>query len=244
VELFGVADWTLVVLAVSAVAGAALQGAVGLGHGLVLAPVTALVEPSLMPAVPLWLAVVLTSATLLRERRDIDWGGLSWAIPGRAAGTVLGVLVVSWFTDRALGLAVGTMVLVAVALSVHTVQVPVNRGTLATAGFVGGTTGTATSIAGPPLALVYQRRPGRQVRSTLAVFFLVGTILSLSGLAVGGVLEPRQLEVALLLTPPLLLGFALAGPLRSRVDAGHTRTAVLVVCAASAVVLLVRSVVG
>jgi uncharacterized protein len=240
VELFGVADWTLAVLAVATVAGAALQGAVGLGHGLILAPVTALAAPSLMPAMPLLLAVALTTATLLRERQDIDWGGLSWALPGRAVGTILGVVIVSWLTERALGLAVGAMVLIAVALSVRTIQVPVTRGTLATAGFIGGTSGTATSIAGPPLALVYQSRPGRQVRSTLAVFFLVGTVLSLAGLALGGVLEPRQFEVALLLAPALLLGFAAAGPLRRRVDAGHTRTAVLAVCAASAVALLVR----
>lgn len=241
-ELFGVGDWVLVLLALAVAVGAAVQGAVGLGLGLVVAPTTALAEPSLMPAVPLWLAVGLTSATLVRERRDIDWRGLSWALPARAVGTIAGVVVVSWLTDRALGLAVGTMVLAAVALSIRTIRVPVTRGTLVTAGFLGGTAGTATSIAGPPIALVYQSRPGRQVRSTLAVFFLVGTILSLTGLALGGVLQSRQLEVAVLLTPALLLGFAVAGTLRRRVDAGHTRTAVLVVCAASAVVLLVRSV--
>jgi uncharacterized protein len=50
--------------------------------------------------------------------------------------------------------------------------------------------------------------------------------------------------VAMLLTPALFLGFAVAGPLRKRVDAGHTRTAVLAVCAASAVALLVRGMVA
>ena len=243
-ELFGVADWALVVMALAVAVGAAVQGSIGLGLGLVAAPTTALVAPSLMPGLPLWLAAGLTTATLMRERRDIDWGGLTWALPARAVGTVLGVLVVTWFAARTLGLAVGLMVLVAVALSVWTIRVPVNRSTLLTAGFVAGTTGTATSIAGPPLALLYQHRPGRQVRSTLAVFFLVGVLLSLLGLALGGALHRRELEVAAVLAPALLLGFALAGPLRSRVDAGHTRTAVLTVCAASALALLVRSAVG
>jgi uncharacterized protein len=244
VELFGVADWALAVMAVAVALGAAVQGAVGLGLGLVAAPVTALVAPSLVPGVPLWLAAGLTTATLARERSDIDWGGLTWAIPARAAGTILGVVVVSWVADRTLGAAVGVMVLAAVALSVRTIEVPITRGSLVTAGFVAGTTGTATSIAGPPVALLYQRRPGRQVRSTLAVFFLVGVVLSLAGLAIGGALTVRELEVALALAPALLLGFAVAGPLRSRVDAGYTRVAVLTVCAASAVVLLARSAVG
>jgi uncharacterized protein len=244
VELFGVADWALALIAVAVAVGAAVQGAVGLGLGLVSAPVTALVAPSLMPGVPLWLAAGLTTATLARERHDIDWAGLTWAIPARAAGTVLGVAVVTWVADRTLGMAVGVMVLVAVVLSVRTIEVPITRGSLVTAGFVAGTTGTATSIAGPPVALLYQHRPGRQVRSTLAVFFLVGVMLSLAGLAIGGVLTLRELEVALTMAPPLLLGFAVAGPLRSRVDAGYTRSAVLAVCAASAVVLLLRSAVG
>jgi uncharacterized protein len=244
VELFGVAGWALAVMAVAVALGAAVQGAVGLGLGLVAAPVTALVAPSLVPGVPLWLAAGLTTATLARERSDIDWDGLTWAIPARAAGTILGVVVVSWVADRTLGAAVGVMVLVAVAMSVRTIEVPITRGSLVTAGFVAGTTGTATSIAGPPVALLYQRRPGRQVRSTLAVFFLVGVVLSLAGLAIGGALTVRELEVALALAPALLLGFAVAGPLRSRVDAGYTRAAVLTVCAASAVVLLARSAVG
>jgi uncharacterized membrane protein YfcA len=234
----------MLVLASSVLVGAAVQGAVGLGLGLVAAPVTALIAPSLVPGVPLLLAVGLTTATLARERRDIDWSGLTWALPARAAGTVLGVLVVGWLADRALGLAVGVMVLVAVALTVWAIRVPVNRGTLVTAGLVAGTTGTATSIAGPPIALLYQHRPGPQVRSTLAVFFLVGVLLSLAGLALGGALHLRDLEVAGVLAPVLFLGFALSGPVRSRLDVDHTRTAILTVCAVSAVALLVRSAVG
>jgi len=43
VELFGVAGWALVVMAVAVAVGAAVQGSVGLGLGLVAAPTTALV---------------------------------------------------------------------------------------------------------------------------------------------------------------------------------------------------------
>jgi uncharacterized protein len=59
-----------------------------------------------------------------------------------------------------------------------------------------------------------------------------------------GVAVGVMVLVAVALAPALLLGFAVAGPLRSRVDAGYTRAAVLAVCAASAVVLLARSAVG
>jgi uncharacterized membrane protein YfcA len=244
VGFLDVSTGTLPVLAVSVTVGAVVQGSVGLGLGLVAAPVTALVEPSLMPGLMLWLAVSLPLMTLLHDRSEVDWRGLRWALPARVPGTVVGVLVVSWLADRTLGVVVGAMVLIAVGLTVWTIRLPVNRRTLVTAGCVSGVTGTATSIGGPPLALLYQHRPGRQVRSTLAVYFLVGAALSLVGLGLGGALHLRDLGLAAALAPCLLLGFAVAGPVRSRVDAGHTRAAVLAVCAASAIALLVRSTVG
>ena len=80
------------------------------------------------------------------------------------------------------------------------------------------------------------------MRSTLGIYFIAGAALSLLGLGVAGELAWRDLQLAVLLVPALVLGFAASGPLRRHVDAGHTRVAVLVVCAASAVVLLVRSI--
>jgi uncharacterized protein len=242
--LLDVSVGTLLVLAASVTVGAVVQGSVGLGLGLVAAPVTALVEPSLMPGLMLWLAVGLPMVTLLHDRRDVDWRGLAWALPARVPGTAVGVIVVAWLADRTLGIVVGVMVLIAVGLTLWTIRVPVNRRTLVTAGCVSGVTGTATSIGGPPLALLYQHRPGRQVRSTLAVYFIFGASLSLAGLWLGGALHLRDLVLAAVLAPFLLLGFAAAGPVRGRIDVGHTRKAVLAVCAASAIALLVRSVVG
>ena len=52
------------VLAATLVVGAAVQGLVGLGLGLVAAPVVTLLEPSLMPDLLLWLALLLPLVTL------------------------------------------------------------------------------------------------------------------------------------------------------------------------------------
>jgi hypothetical protein len=52
----------------------------------------------------------------------------------------------------------------------------------------------------------------------------------------------RELLLALVLAPCLAVGFALSGPVRRHVDAGRTRKGILALCAASAVVLIVRSV--
>jgi uncharacterized protein len=231
-------------VAAALVVGAAAQGLVGLGLGLVAAPVTMLVAPGLMPDLLLWLAMAFPVATLVREHGDIDWRVLRWALLARLPGTVVGVALVAAFTDAALGIAVGVMVLLSVLLTAHTVVVPVTRTTLSGAGFASGITGTATSIGGPPLALLLQHRAPLQIRTTLAVYFLVGAALSLVGLYAGGDLDPSVTLVALALSPTLLVGLGAARLMQPYLPRAAVRWAVLGVCGASATVLLVRSVLG
>ena len=232
------------VLAATLVVGAAVQGLVGLGLGLVAAPVATLLAPGLMPDLLLWLAFLLPVVTLARERHHIDWRGLGWALPARVPGTAVGVVCVGWLSARELGTAVGLMVLVSVLLTIRAVEIPVNRATLLVAGFASGITGTATSIGGPPMAILYQHRPAAQVRCTLAVYFLAGAGFSLLGLAVAGSLEPAAFLVAMLMVPCLVLGFALSRLVRRRVPSHRIRPGVLLVCGLSATVLLVRSLTG
>jgi uncharacterized membrane protein YfcA len=238
---------TLAIFAVLATAvtfGALVQGAVGLGLGLVAAPVCALVDPELMPGVMLWLAAAYPVLTLLREGRASDWGGLGWAFAGRVPGTALGVAVVSLVSPRLLGLLVGVMVLVAAVLTWRVVTLPMRRRVLFGAGVVSGVTGTATSIGGPPLALVYQHESGARLRATMATYFLGGALLSLGGLALVGRLAASDAVWALALGPFLVVGFLLSDLVRRHVDAGRTRAAVLIVCGLSALALVVRSALG
>jgi uncharacterized protein len=234
----------LAILAVAITTGALVQGTLGLGLGLVAAPVGTLVDASLMPELMLWLATALPLLTLVREWRHADPRGLAWSLAGRIPGTVAGVAVVALASDRVLGATVGAMVLVAVVLSVREVRVSLTPRSLLAAGAVSGVAGTATSVGGPPLALLYQHHPGPVVRATLAVYFCVGATMSLAGLAIAGEVRSRELVLALVLAPCLAVGFALSGPLRRHVDAGRTRKAILTLCAASAVVLIVRSLVA
>jgi uncharacterized membrane protein YfcA len=232
------------VVATAVTLGALVQGAVGLGLGLVAAPVVTLVDHRLMPGVMLWLAAFYPLLTLAHEGRHVDWPGLGWAFSGRLPGTVVGVAVVSYVSGGWLGLLVGAMVLVAVLLTWKVFTLPRRRPVLAGMGVISGVTGTATSIGGPPLALVYQDVSGPRLRATMGAYFVGGGMLSLGGLAIAHELDRRAALWALGLAPFLLVGFALAGLVRRHIDAGRTRAAVLVVCAASAVALITRSVIG
>ena len=236
--------WVAVILAVTFIVGAAVQGLVGLGLGLVAAPIVTLLEPQMMPGLLLWLAFLMPLVTLVRDHHQIDWRGLVWAIPGRVPGTAVGVAFVGWFTAREIGIAVGLMVLASVVLTLRSVRLSVNPGTLLAGGFVSGITGTTTSIGGPPMAILYQHRSVAQIRSTLAVYFLLGTGLSLAGLGVTGSLDRATFFLATVMVPCLLLGFLASRVLRRVVPAEHIRGGVLLVCGLSAVVLLVKSLVS
>ncbi|MCW2843607.1 MAG: Sulfite exporter TauE/SafE [Nocardioides sp.] len=240
----GVGAGALALVFVAVLLGSTVQAVIGLGIGLVAAPVITLAAPGLMPGVLIALALVLPCVTLVHDHDDIDWGGLNWSLPSRIVGTVLGVWVVAHFSERQLGVAVGAMVIVAVLLTWQVVTVPITRTSLSVAGFIGGVTGTATSIGGPPYALLYQHRPAPQIRSTMAVYFVIGAAISLVGLTVSGDLTRHQVHVAALLLPAVLLGVVAGIPLRRRLPADRVRPAVLLISAASALVLVVRSLVG
>ena len=235
---------TFLVIALAIFLGSTVQSVVGLGIGLVSAPVITLLEPALMPGTLILLALVLPAVTLVHDHHEIDWPGLAWSLPSRVLGTGIGVWVVAVFSDRQLGVAVGVMVIAMVLVTWLVFELPVNRSTLSAAGFVGGITGTATAIGGPPFALLYQHRPAQQIRTTMAVYFLIGAALSLVGLVIAGDLSSAQLRAALELFPALLLGVLVGALSRRHLPVGFVRPAVLVVSAASATVLLVRSLVG
>jgi uncharacterized membrane protein YfcA len=242
--MVGVSGGVLALILVAVLVGSTMQAVVGLGIGLVAAPVMTMLAPETMPGVLIALALVLPCVTLVHDHDEVDWSGLTWSLPARVLGTALGVWVVAHFSERQLGVFVGATVLLAVVLTWKVVTVPITRPSLSVAGFVGGVTGTATSIGGPPFALLYQHRPAAQIRSTMAVYFLIGATISLVGLALAGDLTWHQVHLAVFLLPAVLLGVVAGIPLRRRLPADVVRPAVLVVSGASAAVLLARSLTG
>ena len=109
---------TFLVIALAIFLGSTVQSVVGLGIGLVAAPVMTLLEPALMPGTLIMLALVLPAVTLVHDHDDIDWPGLTWSLPARVLGT--GDRRRGWsrsFTDRQLGIAIGVMVILMVLVT-------------------------------------------------------------------------------------------------------------------------------
>ncbi len=235
------ADMAVVTLVVAA--GASVQTAVGFGLGLLAAPVLALYDTDLVPGPLLFVMVPLTLLVARRERGSLDFRGIRWALVGRIPGTIAGSLAVAALPEGPLAVLFGSLVLVAVALSLSGWHLRPTSGTLLTAGAASGFMGTATSIGGPPMALVYQRSTGPQLRATLAAYFVVGAAFSLAMLAVVGEFGMDELRLGLVLLPGVLLGYAASGPLTRLLDRGYTRAAVLAFASVSSVVLVLRELV-
>ena len=219
---------------------AVLQGSVGFGYALVAAPLLLLIDARLVPGPLIFSAFALVLMTALRERGHIDSSGVGWTLVGRLPGTVLGALAVGAIPASAMAIPVGASVLLAVVLSASGWHLRPTRWTLVGAGTVSGFMGTTSSIGGPPLAVVYQHSPGPELRSPLAMLFMIGSVLSITALAIVGRFGKTELGLSLLLVPGTLLGFALSGRLTPWVDRGYTRPAVLVVSAAAGLLVLAR----
>jgi uncharacterized membrane protein YfcA len=220
--------------------GALVQGSVGFGANVVAVPVIAVLEPDALPATLALVVIPLVVVMAVRERHAVDGPGATWITVGRLPGTALGAWVVAVISPDALSVLLGTGVLLAVAMSTLTTSIPVNGMTATTAGFASGAMGTATSIGGPPLALLYQHHEGPVLRATLAVAFAVGTVLSLAALAIAGAIEPWHIVLAAALLPGLLAGLALSRLLIHRLDRAWLRPAVLCFAAAAAVLAIIR----
>ncbi|MGQ0841767.1 sulfite exporter TauE/SafE family protein [Actinokineospora sp.] len=224
--------------------GSVVQGTIGYGLNLIAGPLLALLDPMLVPVPVLLVACVQATMAMVREHGSVHWGGVGWAMLGRLPGNVLGLLALSLLPLAGFNVVIGLSVLVCVALSLVTWTPRPTPPSLVIAGTASGAFGTVSSIGGPPIALLYQHQSGPTVRGTLGAYFLLASVSSITTLAIAGRVEQRHLLAAAVLVPFMLVGFAVSGPLRRYLHGGRVRTGVLVVAAASAIVLIGRSLLG
>ncbi len=230
-------------LLASAVAllGAAIQGSVGFGLGILAAPILFLINPALIPAPLLSAAVVLTLLTARREHHSIDFHGIAWAVIGRIPGALLGAATLAALPGRSTTFLVGAFVFIAVAMIGWGPRVRRTRISLFAAGTMSGFMGTIASMGGPPMVVVYRDESGPRIRGTLAGFFVAGLLISLTTLAFVGRFGRQEILAALALVPGIVIGFAISNRIAPVIDRGYTRTALLLVSALAGLSVILRA---
>jgi uncharacterized protein len=221
-----------------------MQASIGFGMGMLAAPIVAIVDPGLIPGTLIMLATLLTIFVVIREHQEIDLTGTGWALVGRVPGTIAGALLLAALPERALAIVLAGVVLVGVALtSVGWIPAP-HRRNLVLAGATSGVLGTATSIGGPPMALVWQNTTGARLRGTMSGFFLVGSLMSIAALTLTGAVDGHTVSSFAVLMPAVAVGFGLSRLVNHLLDGQRQRWVAIVISAVGALVLILRQLAG
>jgi len=234
----------LALISVAVLAGAAIQGSFGFGYALVLVPALALLYPKAIPITPLLLLLLMTLYMTIREWGSIDVKAFLLSTSGRIVGAVAGAVILQLIPAESLSSVLGVLIVVAALLSFFNPSLEPSKKTQVAGGIASGIMGTTVAIGGPPLALVYQDRPGPQLRSTLAISFGIGAIASLVALTVAGRVEGWHFLLALKLLPALLAGLWASRWAIKFLDERWLRPAILVFAALAGVVVIILGPLG
>ncbi len=233
--------WHYAAMAAVVFGAAVAQGVGGVGFAMFAAPVAAMFFPQLAPGPLLTLGGFISLLTALRERAAIDWPAVSYALAGRAVGTLIAIYAMARFAPQALGVLFACMILAAVALSVAGLRFSATPGRVSGAGVASGIMGTMTSVGAPPLAIVLQHAAPPRLRATLGMVLFLGSIFSLAMLALAKRYTGYHVGLALSLAPFLLAGFAVSNRLRTLLPPRAVRGVLLAACAMGAVGVLVKT---
>ncbi|MCU6619534.1 sulfite exporter TauE/SafE family protein [Achromobacter sp. 77] len=233
--------WHYAAMAAVVFGAAVAQGVGGVGFAMFAAPVAAMFFPQLAPGPLLTLGGFISLLTALRERAAIDWPAVSYALAGRAVGTLIAIYAMARFAPQALGVLFACMILAAVGLSVAGLRFSATPGRVSGAGVASGIMGTMTSVGAPPIAIVLQHAAPPRLRATLGMVLFLGSIFSLAMLALAKRYTGYHVGLALSLAPFLLAGFAVSNRLRTLLPPRAVRGVLLAACAMGAVGVLVKT---
>jgi len=221
--------------------GATVQASIGIGVGMIASPVLAFVDPDFIPAAILICILPMTFTVAWVDRAHVERRSVGIALLGRVPGIVIGAYVAASLSDTVLAVLVALSVLFAVVVSLTAKRFRADDRSLMLAGMASGFTGTTTGVGGPPMALTYQHSDAATMRSTMAAYFSVGSLLSIAALAVAGEIGPRQWQLAAMLLPAVGLGVLTSRRYQDRLEPSTIRPAVLVICTIASVALLLEA---
>jgi uncharacterized membrane protein YfcA len=223
--------------------GSSVQSSLGFGLGLIAAPLLLLIDARLVPGPLMAAGVLMTLLVAYRERAAIDFVGLRFALGGRIAGTLLAALIWTAISPRIFDLVFGGLVLFAVVISLTSLRISPGPRSAAAAGALSGFMATLSAIGGPPMALLYQRASPARLRGTLAGFYVIGALISLTALAFVGRYGSEELVLTLYLVPAILLGYWASRWLRDYLDVAGARPFLLGLSCLTALAVLYRALV-
>lgn len=223
-------------------AGACLQGVAGYGIGVLAAPLLFLISPLLVPAPLVMNAILLTILMLVRNRASLRFREVRYAIGGDVVGTALAGLTLLVMSSQGFQLVFGMLIVAAVAVSVGGLRPALTPRSSVIAGAASGYMGTITAVGGPPIAMIYQNEKGPLVRANMSAFFLFASLASMLALLLSGYIGGREIRLAVLIFPGVIIGFLLSRGLVRRIPFEALRPLILAIAASAGITAIARGI--
>ena len=103
--IVGLPIWLALACVALVLVGAAVQGALGIGMGMIASPLLAIADHGFIPGAIVISVLPLSLAVVLQEHHRIDRRGAGLALLGRAPGVVLGAIAAAVGGSPRAGLA-------------------------------------------------------------------------------------------------------------------------------------------
>ncbi|MGE5672641.1 MAG: sulfite exporter TauE/SafE family protein [Mycobacterium leprae] len=232
--------------------GAAVATMIGFGFAIAIMPAMLLLYPPRV-AVPLVLAVSACGSLVqwYRNRQDADYPLVVQLVLGALVGLPLGGFVLQMLAAPMMKAVIGLCALAAILATVGSrgpVRGPRRPGLIPTVGtgLSAGVLATATGQSGLAVSLLmaWAGWEKQRARATLFAYFTAVNTAALPTLMLQGVLAPRILWLALLLSPCYILGMILGEVGFRRLGQEGFRFLMLAMLSLSAVLSLMRGLVA
>ncbi|GMA40348.1 sulfite exporter TauE/SafE family protein [Mobilicoccus caccae] len=176
---------SLLITCASLVVATIAQRVVGMGFGIIMAPVVAIVAGPYSAVLVVNLFAALACALMVPYLwRDIDWGRLLWLVVPASFGSIVGLLLARVTDADVLRLGVGVAAILGVVVSVvfergeHTVDAAAAR---TASGTTIGILNSAVALGAPAIAVysMLSRWSGPSFSATMQPFWVVLSLMTL-----------------------------------------------------------------
>lgn len=207
-----------------------IRSALGFGEALIAVPLLALVLP-VQVAAPLAVLVSITVALIvvIQDWRNVHVRSAGWLVVSTLFGIPLGLLMLKTVSESIVKEALGAFIIAFALYSLAGRKPELDSDRLAPAfGFVAGILGGAYGMNGPPLVVygVMRRWQPLQFRATLQGYFLIASIVGMTGYALTGLWTFTVSRYFLLSLPLALVAIFLGRAVHRRLSAARFLVAV------------------
>lgn len=236
----GLSAVDLIIVMITAAAGATVQGSAGIGLGLVASPILLQVDPSFAPGPLLLGGLVIGARHITMEWADLDRAALGRASVGLPFGAFAGLGVLRVMEADTLSLLIGLMICAASLILLAGLRVHTTPSSHVATGAAAAFTSVTAAIPGPPLVIGFADLDPRAIRSTVSAFVAITGIVAFVGLTAIDRFGRHELALLVTMMPGLVLGVVASRWTRPFLDRHWFRPGVLLLSLAGGAALVLN----